>query len=151
MSDPTTPQGPGTPDSMAKKFVRGLVDNRMTAAATAAGSAVGAAAGVAAGAVAGAASVAAGAAVGSAAVAGDSLKSAAGKGADIASEGYRRTGAKAVVDRAGEKLDEITGKAILEEVKLLVQRQAVYNDVLATKLQEALDRIAELEAKVDRP
>jgi hypothetical protein len=85
------------------------------------------------------------------AVAGESLKSFAEKGVGLAFVGYEKTGAKAVIDRAGEKFDEVSGKAILEEVRAMVEKQAFYNDVLASKLQEALDRIAELEARMNHP
>ena len=82
-------------------------------------------------------------------IAGESLKGFAEKGVELASAGYKKTGAKAVVDRAGGKFDEISGKAILDEVREMVEKQAFYNDVLASKLQEALDRIAELEARMN--
>lgn len=105
-----------------RKAIKDIADSRAISAATAAG-----------------------------AVAGESLKSFAEKGVGLASQGYKKTGAKAAVDRAGEKFDEISGKAILEEVRAMVEKQAFYNDILASKLQEALDRIAELEARMNQP
>jgi hypothetical protein len=105
-----------------RKAIKNIADSRAIAAATAAG-----------------------------AMAGESLKSFAEKGVGLASVGYEKTGAKAVIGRAGEKFDEVSGRAILEEVRAMVEKQAFYNDVLASKLQEALDRIAELEARMNQP
>jgi hypothetical protein len=72
-------------------------------------------------------------------------KEKAEKGFEVVSDGLEAAGARKVMDRAGEKFDEVSGKKILEEVKKLIETQSIYNDVLATKLQEALDRISALE------
>jgi hypothetical protein len=48
----------------------------------------------------------------------------------------------------GGKLDEVTGKRLLELVEHRLQMQDLYNDVLATRLAEALDRISRLEAQL---
>ena len=56
--------------------------------------------------------------------------------------------AKEVGEVAGEHLDKLSGKEILELVEQRLAVQTEYNDVLATKLEEALSRIAELEKKV---
>ncbi len=48
-------------------------------------------------------------------------------------------------DTIGEKLDEVTGKRLLELLEVRLEKQDMYNDVLATRLAEALDRISKLE------
>lgn len=73
------------------------------------------------------------------------------RGAAALSEGYENSGAKDAMERAGNKLDEMSGKTILEEMREAFKIQAIYNDTLATKLQEALDRIADLEARARKP
>lgn len=45
----------------------------------------------------------------------------------------------------GEQLDSVTGAKILALVEERLQIQSRYNDLLATKLEEALHRIAALE------
>ena len=52
--------------------------------------------------------------------------------------------AGAVVDR----LDQVTGKQLVELLEERLRMQDEYNDVLATKLAEALERIASLEEKL---
>jgi len=52
--------------------------------------------------------------------------------------------AGAVVDR----LDQVTGKQLVELLEERLRMQDDYNDVLATKLAEALERIATLEEKL---
>ena len=52
--------------------------------------------------------------------------------------------AQAVVD----KLDELSGKRLLELVEEKLQLQDLYNNVLATRLAEALERIAALEVQL---
>ena len=47
------------------------------------------------------------------------------------------------------KLDQVTGKRLVELLEARLQAQDTYNDVLATRLAEALDRIAKLEARFD--
>ena len=47
-------------------------------------------------------------------------------------------------------MDVISGKKLLELVEQRLELQAQYNDVLATKLDEALQRIAALERKVEQ-
>ena len=63
-------------------------------------------------------------------------------------------GAKQVVKgTAGaviNKLDEVTGKRLLELLEERLSIQDTYNDVLATRLAEALERIAKLEAEVGK-
>jgi hypothetical protein len=49
-----------------------------------------------------------------------------------------------VVDR----LDQVTGKQLVELLEERLRMQDDYNDVLATKLAEALERIAALEEKL---
>ncbi len=46
------------------------------------------------------------------------------------------------------KLDEVTGKRLVELLEKKLQKQDAYNDVLATRLAEALDRISVLENRV---
>jgi len=53
--------------------------------------------------------------------------------------------AKTAADSVGEGFDVVSGKKILDLVEQRLELQARYNDVLATKLQEALQRIDVLE------
>lgn len=46
------------------------------------------------------------------------------------------------------KLDEVTGKRLLELLEEKLRLQDAYNDVLATRLAEALARISKLEARL---
>ena len=55
-----------------------------------------------------------------------------------------------VKDTAGAvvgKLDQVTGKRLIELVEQKLKIQDAYNDVLATRLAEALKRIEKLEAR----
>jgi hypothetical protein len=47
------------------------------------------------------------------------------------------------------KLDEVTGKRLVELLEEKLRIQDLYNDVLATRLAEALERISKLEARLD--
>jgi len=62
-------------------------------------------------------------------------------------ESYRDSIVDQVVDGVRDKLDAMSGKAILEELEQYVKQQAIYNDVLAAKLYDALKRIEVLEAR----
>ncbi len=53
-----------------------------------------------------------------------------------------------VMKQAGHGLDTISGKAMYELVRDRLDLQDRYNDLLATKLQEALDRIDALEKRL---
>lgn len=68
---------------------------------------------------------------------------------EVASKKYVETGAKqqvdAVITKSGEKLDVISGKAMYDLVQERLALQDRYNDLLAMKLHEALERISELE------
>jgi hypothetical protein len=58
---------------------------------------------------------------------------------------------KAIKDTAGAvvgKLDQVTGKRLVELLEAKLKLQDTYNDVLATRLAEALERIASLETRV---
>ncbi|HVC99274.1 MAG TPA: hypothetical protein VND64_36755 [Pirellulales bacterium] len=58
---------------------------------------------------------------------------------------------KAIKDTTGAvvgKLDQMTGKRLVELLETKLQSQDAYNDVLATRLAEALERIARLEVRV---
>ena len=48
----------------------------------------------------------------------------------------------------GDKIGQVTGKRLMEMLEEKLKLQDQYNDVLATKLAEALDRIAKLEARL---
>lgn len=65
-----------------------------------------------------------------------------------------KTGVKNAAVKAsevvGEHLDTITGHKILVLVEERLSLQAKYNDILATKLDEALGRIEELESKLPK-
>jgi hypothetical protein len=55
---------------------------------------------------------------------------------------------KDVSKRMGDSVDVLTGVKLLEVVQEMLQAQEEYNDILATKLDEALTRIAVLEAVI---
>jgi len=57
--------------------------------------------------------------------------------------------AESIRKHAEQGLDSISGKAMYELVRERLELQDRYNDLLATKLQEALDRIERLEARLD--
>jgi hypothetical protein len=58
--------------------------------------------------------------------------------------------ASRVADTVGEELDTISGQKILDLVEERLALQARYNDILASKLEEALQRIAVLEARLSK-
>ena len=66
--------------------------------------------------------------------------------------GYLNTGAKGKVDavqsQISEKLDEISGQEMYQLVQERLVEQERFNDLVATKLQEAHERIAELEKQL---
>ena len=71
----------------------------------------------------------------------------------IDSELEDRGAKQAIKSTAGAvvgKLDEVTGKRLLELLETRLQKQDTYNNVLATRLAEALDRITALEAQIIR-
>jgi len=47
------------------------------------------------------------------------------------------------------KLDQVTGKKLVEMLETRLKVQDEYNDILATRLAEALERIAKLEARFE--
>ena len=62
----------------------------------------------------------------------------------------QRGAKKAIKDSTGAvvgKLDQFTGKRLVELLEEKLRAQDEYNDVLATRLAEALERIAKLEAR----
>jgi hypothetical protein len=59
----------------------------------------------------------------------------------------------AIVEAAeavGDKVDQVTGKQLVEMLEEKLRRQDEYNDILATRLAEALQRIAALEQKLEK-
>ena len=56
--------------------------------------------------------------------------------------------AKSAAGSVGEGFDVVSGKKILDLVEQRLELQARYNDVLATKLEEALQRIDVLEKEI---
>lgn len=78
-------------------------------------------------------------------------KSARGQAGQL-SDQYRNSRAReyveAVMKQAGQGLDTISGKAMYELVRDRLDLQDRYNDLLSTKLQEAMDRIDELEQRL---
>jgi hypothetical protein len=54
----------------------------------------------------------------------------------------------AAAQSLSDGLDTVSGKRILDLVEKRLEAQARYNDILATKLSEALDRLAALEARL---
>jgi hypothetical protein len=62
----------------------------------------------------------------------------------------QRGAKKATKDTTGAvvgKLDQVTGKRLVELLEEKLRIQDAYNDVLATRLSEALERIAKLETR----
>jgi neutral trehalase len=57
--------------------------------------------------------------------------------------------AQELAELASDNFDKVSGKRILELVEGRLFLQTQYNDILATKLEEALARIAELEKKIN--
>ena len=63
----------------------------------------------------------------------------------------QRGAKKAIKETTGAvvgKLDQVTGKRLVEILEEKLRVQDEYNNVLATRLAEALDRIAKLEARL---
>jgi len=59
----------------------------------------------------------------------------------------------AIVDAAeavGDRLDQVTGKKLVELLEAKLRRQDDFNDILATRLAEALQRIAALEQRLSK-
>ena len=52
-----------------------------------------------------------------------------------------------LADAVDTVLDNASGKAMLDEIQTLVERQGAYNDILATKLSEALERLDHAETR----
>jgi hypothetical protein len=77
-------------------------------------------------------------------VAGAVASSAVAAGGTVVEKTGLGTAAEAVVDR----LDQVTGKQLVELLEERLRIQDEYNDVLATRLAEALERIASLEEKL---
>ena len=65
---------------------------------------------------------------------------------------YVESGAKGTVDarrsQISGKFDEISGQAMYQLVQERLAEQDRFNDLLATKLQEALERISDLEKRL---
>jgi len=62
----------------------------------------------------------------------------------------QRGAKKAISETKGAvvgKLDQVTGKRLIELLEEKLRVQDEYNDILATRLAEALERIAKLEAR----
>ena len=57
---------------------------------------------------------------------------------------------KATASVVSGKLDEVSGKRLVELLEKKLQIQDSYNDILATRLAEALDRIAVLENRLNK-
>jgi len=56
-----------------------------------------------------------------------------------------------VTEKVSGHLDTLSGQKLLELVEQRLTLQAQYNDILATKLEEALNRINELEKFIKLP
>jgi len=80
------------------------------------------------------------------------LKEHAKNVSEEVSKRYVESGVKKHVDtvktKSGEKIDMFSGQAMYELVQERLSLQDRYNDLLATKLHEALERICELEKKI---
>ena len=102
---------------------------------------------------------------GGAAIAGDAASAAiaAGKGVyarsgldaavDYIGDGLEQKGVFDAIESAteavGDKFGQITGKRLVEMLEEKLRLQDQYNDVLATRLAEALERIATVEARLN--
>jgi len=53
-------------------------------------------------------------------------------------------------EAVSDKLDQVTGKQLVEMLEAKLRRQDEYNDILATRLAEALQRIAAIERRLDK-
>lgn len=77
------------------------------------------------------------------------LKEHAKKISEGVSSAYVESGVKkhleTAITKSGEQLDVLSGQAMYELVQERLALQDRYNDLLATKLHEALERISELE------
>ena len=65
-----------------------------------------------------------------------------------------KAGGKALRQAAntGQKIsDNLSGAEVQARIVALVEQQRRYNDILATRLAEALDRIEKLEKQIARP
>ena len=85
----------------------------------------------------------------------DSDRKAVTKARDLATDVQRRyeeSGVKGKVDavqsEVSGKLDEISGQAMYQLVQERLAEQDRFNDLLATKLHDALERISELERRL---
>jgi len=65
---------------------------------------------------------------------------------------YDESGAKEKIDeiksKTSEKLDEVSGEAMYKLVQERLAEQDQFNDLVAAKLHEALERISELESLI---
>ena len=66
---------------------------------------------------------------------------------ELDQRGVKQAVGKAAV-AVSDKLDQVTGKQLVELLEAKLRRQDEYNDILATRLAEALNRIAALEARI---
>lgn len=57
---------------------------------------------------------------------------------------------KATASAVSGKLDEVSGKRLVELLEQKLRVQDSYNDIIATRLAEALERIAVLEARISQ-
>ncbi len=55
-----------------------------------------------------------------------------------------------VQKKLGDLSDHISGAKVLDQANALIEQQRKYNNVLATRLAEALDEIKALKGRVDR-
>ncbi len=85
----------------------------------------------------------------------DSNRKPVTKARDLATDAKRRyveSGAKGKVDavqsQVSGKLDEISGQTMYQLVQDRLAEQDRFNDILATKLHEALERISDLEKRL---
>ena len=56
---------------------------------------------------------------------------------------------KEVKKQTREVVEHLTGEAALAQAEKLLEQQRCYNDILATRLAEALERIAMLESRLN--
>ena len=56
---------------------------------------------------------------------------------------------ESATDAVGDRLGQVTGRRLVEMLEEKLRLQDQYNDVLATRVAEALERIAQLEARLN--
>ena len=78
----------------------------------------------------------------------DFVDQALGAGNDLLKKTRISETASQISESVNNELDSISGKKIMEKLTAHIVLQEQYNDVLAGKLEETLNRVEELEKKI---